>query len=297
VPTFTHARFKNPDDPETALEGVAEVVAAAAGSGAHMHLCHLNSTSLRAVDEVTELVAGARGHGVRVTTEAYPYGAGMTMIGVPFLAPDKLPRLGIEPRNIVVLSTGERPATGDRLLALRAQDPGALVAIHYLDEENDEDDWDLLRRALVLPGTAVASDAIPFVHPDGQVVDREWPLPEGVLSHPRTTGTFSRFLGTFVRDRQVLPLLEAIRRCTLIPAQTLEEAAPALRHKGRIQVGADADLVVFDPETVCDRSSYAEPGIASRGFRHVIVDGQFVVRDGSVLLDSLPGRPIRGRLA
>lgn len=297
VPTFTHARFKNPDDPETALEGVAEVVAAAAGSGAHMHLCHLNSTSLRAVDEVTELVAGARGHGVRVTTEAYPYGAGMTMIGVPFLAPDKLPRLGIEPRNIVVLSTGERPATGDRLLALRAQDPGALVAIHYLDEENDEDDWDLLRRALVLPGTAVASDAIPFVHPDGQVVDREWPLPEGVLSHPRTTGTFSRFLGTFVRDRQVLPLLEAIRRCTLIPAQTLEEAAPALRRKGRIQVGADADLVVFDPGTVCDRSSYAEPGIASRGFRHVIVDGQFVVRDGSVLLDSLPGRPIRGRLA
>jgi len=295
APTFTHARFKNPDDPESALEGVAEVVAAATGTGAHMHLCHLNSTSLRAIDEISELVAGARAHGLRLTTEAYPYGAGMTMIGVPFLDPGRLPRLGIEPRNIVVVATGERPATAQRLQELRVQDPAALVAIHYLDEQ-DEDDWNLLQRALVLPDTAVASDAIPFTHPDGNAVDSEWPLPEGALSHPRTTGTFSRFLGTFVRDRQVLPLLEAIRRCTLIPAQTLEEVAPDLRRKGRIQVGADADLVVFDPQTVCDRSTYAEPGIASRGFRHVLVDGQFVVRDGSVLLDSMPGKPVRGRL-
>jgi hypothetical protein len=147
VPTFTHARFKSPDDPESALEGVAEVVAAACGTGAHMHLCHVNSTSLRAIDEVAEMIVGARGHGLRVTTEAYPYGAGMTMIGMPFLHPDKLPRLGIEPRNLMVVATGERVADARRLHELRQQDPGILVAIHYLDEQ-DVDDWDVLQRAL-----------------------------------------------------------------------------------------------------------------------------------------------------
>jgi cytosine/adenosine deaminase-related metal-dependent hydrolase len=296
VPTFTHARFKNPDDPETALEGVAEVVTAATGSGAHMHLCHLNSTSLRAVDEVAELVTGAREHGLSVTTESYPYGAGMTMIGVPFLHPDNLPRLGIKPSDIAVLATGERPADGERLLKLREQDPSALVAIHYLDEQ-DEDDWDLLQRALLLPGSAIASDAIPFTDRSGELVEKGWPLPEGSVSHPRTTGTFSRFLGTFVRDRQVLSLLEAVRRCTLIPAQTLEQVAPVMRRKGRVQVGADADLVVFDLGSIADRSTYEQPALPSQGVRHLLVDGQYVVKDGSVLQDSLPGRPIRGHLA
>jgi cytosine/adenosine deaminase-related metal-dependent hydrolase len=295
VPTFTHARFKSPDDPESALEGVAEVVAAACGTGAHMHLCHVNSTSLRAIDEVAEMIVGARGHGLRVTTEAYPYGAGMTMIGMPFLHPDKLPRLGIEPRNLMVVATGERVADARRLHELRQQDPGILVAIHYLDEQ-DVDDWDVLQRALLLADTAIASDAIPFIRPDGQAVEGEWPLPPDAVSHPRTTGTFSRFMGTFVRDRQVLPLLEAVRRCTLIPAQMLEEVAPDLRRKGRVQVGADADLVIFDPDTICDQSTYAHPSTASRGVRHLLVAGQFVVRDGAVLLDALPGRPIRGSL-
>jgi hypothetical protein len=219
----------------------------------------------------------------------------MTMIGMPFLHPDKLPRLGIEPRNLMVVATGERIADARRLHELRQQDPGILVAIHYLDEQ-DADDWDVLQRALLLADTAIASDAIPFIRPDGQAVEGEWPLPPDAVSHPRTTGTFSRFMGTFVRDRQVLPLLEAVRRCTLIPAQMLEEVAPDLRRKGRVQVGADADLVIFDPDTICDQSTYAHPSTASRGVRHLLVAGQFVVRDGAVLLDALPGRPIRGSL-
>ena len=134
VPTFTHARFKNPEEPESALEGVAEVVAAAAGSGAHMHLCHVNSTSLRAIDEVAELIDGARAVGWTVTTEAYPYGAGMTAVGVPFLHPDNLARLGIQPSNLSIVATGERPRDAARLLQIRRETPGALVIIHYLDE-------------------------------------------------------------------------------------------------------------------------------------------------------------------
>jgi imidazolonepropionase-like amidohydrolase len=295
VPTFTHARFKNPDDPETALEGIAEVVAAAAGTGAHMHLCHINSTSLRAIDEIGAVVSGAREHGLKVSTEAYPYGAGMTTIGVPFLHPDNLPRLGITPSDLVLAATGERPKNAARLLEIQRTDPGAMVAIHYLDE-NDPADWSVLERALLLPDTAIASDAIPFAAQDGGLITDAWPLPPGASGHPRTSGTFSRFLATMVRGSGLLTLVEAVRRCTLQPADVMSAVAPQFRHKGRVQVGADADLVVFDLDKVADRSTYAEPGRPSTGVDHLLVGGEFVVRGGELLLDARPGRAMKGRL-
>ena len=290
VPTYTHARFKNPEDPESAVEGVAEVVAAAAGSGAHMHLCHVNSTSLRAIDEVAGLIDGARLRGLQVTTEAYPYGAGMTAIGVPFLHPDNLARLGIQPSNLSIVATGERPKDAARLLQIRRETPGALVIIHYLDEDQEQD-LSLIHRALLMADTAVASDAIPFTTPAGTVVEGDRELPPDASSHPRTTGTFSRFLRTMVRETGALPLREALRRCSLLPAQILQQASPAMARKGRVQVGADADLVVFDPELVSDRSTYVASQASSTGFEHVLVAGAAVVRDGKVTA-ALPGRPV-----
>ncbi|MGH4001447.1 MAG: amidohydrolase family protein [Pseudonocardiaceae bacterium] len=293
VPTFTHARFKNPDDPETALEGVAEVVAAAAGTGAHMHLCHVNSTSLRAIDEVSELISGARSRGIDITTEAYPYGAGMTAIGVPFLHPDKLARIGIQPSNLVVIATGERPRDADRLLQIRRDTPGTLAIIHYLDE-NLEADLSVIRRALLLRDTAIASDAIPFISPAGELVEGDRPMPPDAISHPRSTGTFSRFLRTMVRETGTLSLSEAVRRCTLLPAQFLEKASPAMTRKGRVKPGCDADLVVFDAAQVSDRSTYDAPVTASIGFQHVLVGGDAVVKDGALVSSAMPGQAIVG---
>jgi hypothetical protein len=294
VPTFTHARFKNPEDPHTALEGAAEVVAAAAGTGAQMHLCHINSTSLRAIDEVAELVGGARARGVTVTTEAYPYGAGMTAVGVPFLHPDNLTRLGIGPSNLVVVATGERPRDARRLLQIREESPGALVIIHYLDESRAADQ-DVIARALLLDDTAVASDAIPFTTPSGSVVTDDADLPTDAVSHPRSIGTFSRFLRTMVRETEALSLPEALRRCSLLPAQFLTSASPQMACKGRVQVGADADLVVFDAGLVSDRSTYADPALGSTGFDTVLVGGTPVVHDGVPVPGALPGRPVLGR--
>ncbi len=293
VPTFTHARFKNPDDPQTALEGAAEVVASAAGSGAHMHLCHINSTSLRAIDEVAAMVDGARSRGVSVTTEAYPYGAGMTAVSVPFLHPDNLPKLGITPADLVIVATGERPANAERLLQIRAEQPSALTIIHYLKEAST-DEVDVLRRALLLPDTAVASDAIPFTTPGGALLEADSPMPADAVSHPRTTGTFARFLRTMVRETGELPLSEALRRCSLLPAQFLAEACPEMNRKGRVQVGVDADLVVFDEAEITDRSTYLNPGESSTGMSHVLVDGHFVIDNGDTVPGSLPGQPIRG---
>ncbi|MCW3820504.1 amidohydrolase family protein [Micromonospora sp. DR5-3] len=293
VPTFTHARFKNRDDPESALEGVAEIVAAAAGTGAHMHLCHLNSTALRAIDEVADLISGARARGLAITTEAYPYGAGMTAVGAPFLSPDHLPRLGLRPSDLVVVATGERPAGEDRLRRIRRDTPGALVLVHYLDE-GSAPDLALIRRALLLDDTAVASDAVPFTDVDGTPIEGDRPMPPGALSHPRSSGTFSRFLRTMVRETATLSLSEALRRCSLLPATFLQATSPAMARKGRVRAGHDADLVVFDLAEVEDRSTYRVPAAASIGFKHVFVGGEAVVRDGALVPSALPGRAIVG---
>jgi hypothetical protein len=292
VPTFTHTRYISTEEPGTSLEGALEVIAASAGTGAHMHMCHVNSTSTRMIDEVAAAVETARATGVRVSTEAYPYGAGSTVIGASFLAPEALHRMGLTPSSLTYLGTGERVADADRLAELRATDPGGLVVVHFFDEDDDAD-LAVLERSFLLPDTAIATDAMPLVAPGGAPAPDAWPPPPDVFTHPRSAGSYARTLRWLVRERGVLTLTEAVRRSSLLPAQVLEEAVPAMRRKGRVQVGADADLVVFDPATVTDRATYTSVAPSS-GFRHVLVAGTPVVRDGELLTGALPGRPIRG---
>jgi hypothetical protein len=295
VPTFTHTRFISAEEPHSSLEGALEVISAAAGTGAHMHMCHVNSTSSRMIDEVAAAVTGARAHGVRVTTEAYPYGAGSTVLGASFFAPEALGRLGISPSAITYLATGERIADADRLRELRVADPGGLAVVHFLDED-DEADLALLERSFLLEDTAIATDAMPLVAPGGGMPADQWPIAPDLVAHPRSAGSYARTLRWLVRERGLLTLTEAIRRSTLLPAQILAEAVPAMRRKGRVQVGADADLVVFDPATVTDRATYTEMA-PSTGFRHVLVGGTPVVQDGSIVTGVLPGRAVRAGAA
>lgn len=289
VPVFTHARYLGrSEEPHTSLEGAVEVIAAAAGTGAHMHLCHVNSTSGRMIDEVAEAVTRAREYGVRVSTEAYPYGAGSTVIGAPFFSPERFARFGLSTRAMIYLPTGERIASPERLAELRERDPGGLVIHESLDERNDADRTVLLR-SLLLDDTAIASDAMPL---SGVPAEDTWPVPPEARVHPRSLGTYARTFRWLVRELGVISLAEAVRRCALVPAQILGDSVPAMRRKGRVQVGADADLVVFDPDTIADRATYTEV-VPSTGITHVLVGGVFVVRDGSLVPTALPGRPVR----
>jgi cytosine/adenosine deaminase-related metal-dependent hydrolase len=291
VPTFTHARDIVELAPQTLVDGAEELVRAAGTTGAHMHYCHINSTSARHIDRVLGLVARCQSEGGHVTTEAYPYGSGSTAIGAAFLAPERLRERFRGPDAITYLPTGERIADDARLRELRATDPGGLVVAEFFDEAVPED-LALLRRSLTFPDTVVASDAMPPLwtgHARPNLA--EWPLPPEAVTHPRTAGTFARALRLWREEGT--PLIEAIRRATLLPASVLEAAVPTMRKKGRVRAGADADLVVFDAANITDRATYTSSTRPSSGIAHVIVDGTFVVRDGELVPDALPGRPIR----
>jgi N-acyl-D-aspartate/D-glutamate deacylase len=305
VPTFTHARDLIEMVPATLADGAEEIVRAAAETGAHMHYCHVNSTSQRHIDRVLGLVARAQAAGSRVTTEAYPYGSGMTGIGAAFLAPERLGERGLSPSSLTYAPTGERVASASRLRELRATDPGGLVIIDLLDE-HDPADRALLMRSLTFPGAVVASDAMPVTWTVPPADPQAWPLPPAAITHPRTAGTFSRALRLLTREHSralsgegspsrggQLSLGQALAKCSLEPARLLQDRVPALRSKGRLQPGGDADIVVFDPDAVTDRASYRHSTRPSDGIRHVLVNGAFVVRNGDLVADARPGRPVR----
>ncbi|MEW2504219.1 amidohydrolase family protein [Amycolatopsis sp. NPDC047767] len=288
LPAFTHARPLVEADPDVPVDGAEEIARVAGQTGVHLHYCHVNSTSGRHVDRVLGLVERCRLEGAEVTTEAYPYGAGSTAIGAAFLAPEVLARQGIRPDSLVLVGTGERIADAARLAEVRASTPGALALLHFLDEDDPA-----LERALLFEGTAIASDAMPLTWTGTRPDPLTWPLPPGALGHPRGAGTFSRAIRRLYRESGKLTLSEAVARCSLLPAQVLDEVVPALWRKGRLRAGSDADVVVFDPARIADQASYVDGTRPSVGIEHVLVNGTAVVRAGSLVPDALPGKPVR----
>lgn len=293
VPAYTHVRELAEVDPAIPVDGSAELALAAAETGAAMHHCHVNSTSGRHLERVLGTLDASRREGSRVTVEAYPYGAGSTAVGAAFLDPERLRLKGLGPASVVMLESGERVADEARLRELRRADPGAACVLEFLDERVAADRA-LLHAALAFPDAIVASDAMPVTWPGGVRESTDWPLPPGGSTHPRTAGTFARALRVMVRETGAWTWPEAFRRCSYLPARVLDDVAPAARRKGRLGAGADADLVVLDPETITDTATYADPTRPSAGVRHLFVAGVPVVTDGELRSGALPGQPVRG---
>lgn len=247
-----------------------EVFGLAIRTGADIHVNHINSMFGSYSAETLEAIDRARNFGLGITTEAYPYTAGMTFIeSALFDDWDSWPDEQFQRL--------EWPETGERLTRQtfsRYREAGGVVTIHPRDEAVQEA---AVRGCLAHPLVMIASDGA-------------W---DGGKTHPRSAGTNSRVLGNYVRDEGVLTLMEAIEKMSLAPARHLERRVPSMRYKGRVQIGADADLVVFDPKTIIDRATYADSTRAPLGIEAVLVSGVPVARGGAIQEGVFPGQPIR----
>lgn len=152
--------------------------------------------------------------------------------------------------------------------------------------------------SVLYPGGAIASDAMPWEQPGHVVVDGDvWPIPLDAVAHPRSAGTFARFFAQYVTGRRLIDLPDAVAKCSLIPAQILATASEEVARKGRLQVGADADITVFNLEAFRDQATFDEPAHPSVGVLHLLVGGSPLIRDGLLDTTARPGAAVRGRRA
>lgn len=266
LPVYTHMRSFGRIEPGSAIEATEEVVGAAAITGAPLHIVHINSTCLRDTLECLSLVEGARARRLDVTTEAYPYIAGMTAINSAVFNPGWREKMGIDYSSLVLPDTGEH-LTKERFEELHNSSSQQMVLIFANTQE-------MIDATIPNPQIMIASD--------------------GDVGHPRNAGTYSRVLAEYVREKKTLTLMEALRKMTLMPAQMLERSTLAAHRKGRLQEGADADIVVFDPQTISDRSTFEKPMEPSVGVHYLVVTGTVLIDDGKMVPDTHPGRAIVG---
>ena len=266
VPVFVHIRRGINGDPA----GLIEVLELAREHGAALHVAHLSHSAMRATSGFLARIREARAQGVDVTTEVLPYNAGSAPIGSAVFGRDWRTIFGIDYADVEWAATGERFDEA-RWRAARRDDPGGQVIHHYL-----KDDW--TRAALAEPGVVVVSDLLPMVSEDRFVAPHN--------------GAFTRVLGRYAREAGVLSIPDAVARMTWLPARRLEAFAPAFARKGRVQVGADADLTVFDAARVRDRATYRDPYQPPVGVETVIVGGEVVVDEGRLVPGVFPGRRV-----
>jgi N-acyl-D-amino-acid deacylase len=309
------------------LGALDELITVAREANIRAEIYHLKSSG-RAnwplFDEAVAMVERARSEGLDITADIYTYPAGATGLNAAMppwvqeggfeaslerlknpalrqrIAREMLEEsddwenmyLGVgSPDNILLIefkTEALKPLTGKTLAdvaEMRGTDPretamdlivedGSRIGTVYFSQSEE-----IVRRAITLPWVSFCSDA-------------ESLAPEGVflrsMPHPRAYGSFARLLGRYVRDEGLIPLEEAIRKLTALPAQNLQ-----LDHRGRLEEGFFADIAVFDPDRVQDHATFAAPHQYATGMVHVFVNGVQVLADGDHT-GATPGRVVRG---
>lgn len=267
APIIVHIRRGIAGDPS----GLLEIIRFAKASGAPVHVCHVQANAMGNIEEFLRLIRKARDEGVRITTESFPYNGASTTISAAVFNRDWQTIFDITYEDVEWAATGER-FNEEMWYEYREKYPGGLVIHHYNKEE-----WTSV--ATNAPDVIVAADGFPILTLEQKVA------PFGI-------GTNSRVLGRYVREKGSLSLQDAIAKMTYLPARMLQGYSPSMAMKGRIKVGADADITVFNPATIIDNATYAEPYQASSGIVHVLVGGQLAISDGELQSDVYAGRRV-----
>jgi N-acyl-D-aspartate/D-glutamate deacylase len=273
--------------PTDGLTGTNEQLGSVAAHGGGLIVQHMTAQTLATTPQALALIDAAYANGRQVIAEIYPYTYGATIVAADYLHPDNYQRnMGHDYGDIVEISD-LKPLTQARYEELIKTAPATNVTF----ENASKDD---LFTALAHPTSIIGSDAFPYVSKsDGSYV-QDWDTPyEAVNGHPRGAGTHALVL-QMVRENNLMPLMLAISKMSYMPAKFLQDnGIPQMADKGRIQVGADADITVFDPATVKQNATPANGGLPSTGIPYVVVNGTIVVADSRVLKDVFPGQPIR----
>ncbi|ABF53180.1 N-acyl-D-amino-acid deacylase family protein [Sphingopyxis alaskensis] len=308
-------------------EAVDELIEISRRSGAPAEIYHLKMagrSNWDKLDTIVKKIEDARGEGLRITTDMYTYTAGATGLdaamptwvqaggleqwierlkdpAIRARVAEEMKKPGRDWENLyygagadkMILSGFKndalKPLTGKTLAevaAMRGKSPeetamdlviedGSRVGTVYFLMSEDN-----VRRQIQLPWMSFGSDAA------SQATEGIF-LKSG--AHPRTYGNFARLLGRYVRDEELIPLEQAVYRLTTLPATNL-----GLPDRGALKPGYYADVVVFDPATVADRSTFEQPHRYSVGVRDVFVNGTQVLKDGEHS-GATPGRAVRGR--
>lgn len=259
---FTHVRNAN-------ITSIQEVILDAIITRAPLHIVHINSMALGQIQLALNMVSDAQKRGFDISTELYPYTAGSTQLQSAIFDEGWQEEKGISYADLQWVKTGER-LTKETFEKYRKE--GGTVILHAMKPE-----W--IKTGIAAPGVMIASDGMRYAK----------------LAHPRTAGTFSRVLGKYVREDKVIDLNTAIEKMTLLPAKRLEGISPMMRFKGRIQVGADADITIFNPNTVIDKATFEKGLEFSEGIEYVIVNGSFVLKNGKTVSNVFPGQAVYGK--
>ena len=268
APCFVHMRYAGLKEPNSCIAALEEVISASAITGAPLHVVHITSLGFSLTPDMLQMIKEARDKNLDITVECYPYTATQTTIESAVYDEGWQEMLGITYSDLQWAETGER-LTKESFAEYRKT--GGMVIGHSISE-------DIVK--------STVADSIVIIASDGTLA--------GGKGHPRGTGTFARLLGRYVREEKLISLSEGLRKITLMPAKRLERIAPMMKNKGRIRVGADADITIFDPHEIIDQATYEEPAKYSRGINYVLVNGIIVVKDGQLQEDVLPGRAVRG---
>lgn len=271
VVTHFHARYSAIAGEKTGIDGVKEVIGYAKELDAPVHFMHLHSTGgTNMMDEALALINEARAEGYRITYDIYPYDSWISDINMARFAGDWQTRFGITYSDLQI---GGKAGRLTKELFTEFKKTGGLVIAYAMKEQE-------IIRALQEDYAMIGSDA---------TIDSET-----VSNHPRGAGTFSRFIGRYLRDLHIVPFMDGMKKLTINNAKHLEDVAPALQTRGRLQEGSTADITIFTYESILDTATGEKPASPSVGIDYVLVAGQIALDENGFHAQVRNGKPIKG---